>query len=50
MAWKTQQEIKRERAQLNRDQVQRETRDAVQNNDGGAGWGFDDDSNGDDDN
>jgi hypothetical protein len=33
----------RDRAQRNRDQVQREIRDAVQNNDGGAGWGFDDD-------
>lgn len=43
MAWRTQQEIKRDREQRNRDQVQREIRDAVQNNDGGAGWGFDGD-------
>jgi hypothetical protein len=48
MAWKTQQEIRQERAQRNRDQVQRDMRDAVQNNDGGAGWGFDDDSRDDD--
>ena len=49
MAWKTQQEIRRERAQRDREQVQRDIRDAVQNNDGGAGWGFDDDCGGDDD-
>jgi hypothetical protein len=49
MAWKTQREIQRARDQRNRDQVQRDIRDAVQNNDGDAGWGFDDDCDQNDD-
>ena len=48
MAWRSMADQRRDREQRNRDQVQRDIRDAVQNNDGGAGWGFDDDCGSDD--